>query len=41
MSGYWIFILYVLPLVLAAGGFLVAYLYARRDRHHRHLPPGE
>lgn len=42
MSEYWIFILYVLPLAIAAGGFLVAYLYARRNRHHHHhLPPGE
>lgn len=39
MSGYWIFILYILPLLLAAGGFLVAYLHTR---HNRHRPrPGE
>lgn len=39
MSGYWIFLLYILPLLIAAGGFLAAYLYARHNRHHPR--PGE
>ena len=35
MNGYWVFLLYIAPILLAAGGWLIAYLYIRHDKKHQ------
>ncbi len=40
MNGYWLFLLYGMPVMLAAGAWVIAFLYMRNERKH-HLPPGE
>jgi hypothetical protein len=37
MNAVWIFYLYVLPLLIAAGAFTGGYIYSRRHKVH----PGE